>query len=69
MSRMSGIEISSSQGLKKPPKMSPREEKAYLPRAIRIEIEIEIKIKTKMRLQNHNESIVHVLYVLSTTGY
>ena len=33
MSRMSGIEISSSQGLKKPPKMSPREEKAYLPRA------------------------------------
>ena len=30
---MSGIEISSSQGLKKPPKMSPREEKAYLPRA------------------------------------
>ena len=27
------IEISSSQGLKKPPKMSPREEKAYLPRA------------------------------------
>ena len=34
-----------------------------------IEIEIEIKIKTKMRLQNHNESIVHVLYVLSTTGY
>ena len=33
MSRMSGIEISSSQGLKKPPKMSPGEEKAYLPRA------------------------------------
>jgi len=33
MRRMSGIEISSSQGLKKPPKMSPREEKAYLPRA------------------------------------
>ena len=33
MSRMSGIEISSSQGLKKPPKMSPREEKDYLPRA------------------------------------
>ena len=33
MSQMSGIEISSSQGLKKPPKMSPREEKAYLPRA------------------------------------
>ena len=26
---MSGIEISSSQGLKKPPKMSPREEKDY----------------------------------------
>ena len=33
MGRVSGMETSSSQGLKKPPKMSPREEKAYLPRA------------------------------------
>ena len=33
MGRVSGMKISSSQGLKKPPKMSPREEKAYLPRA------------------------------------
>ena len=33
MSRMSGIEISSSQGLKKPPKMSPREVSFFFPRA------------------------------------
>ena len=34
MSRMSGIEISSSQGLKKPPKISPRDVKLTLPRAV-----------------------------------
>ena len=33
MSQMSGIEISSSQGLKKPPKMSPREVSFFFPRA------------------------------------
>ena len=33
MSRMSGIEISSSQGLKKPPKMSPREVSFFFSRA------------------------------------
>ena len=31
---MSGIEISSSQGLKKPPKISPRDVKLTLPRAV-----------------------------------